>query len=53
MTVGLTMLKNGQGDAFVSAGSTGALLGAGTLLVKRIRGIRRAAMAPQIGRAHV
>lgn len=46
MTVGLTMLKNGEGDAFVSAGSTGALLSAGTLLVKRIRGIRRAAMAP-------
>lgn len=46
MTVGLTMLKNGEGDAFVSAGSTGALLSAGTLIVKRIRGIRRAAMAP-------
>ena len=48
MTVGLTMLKNGQGDAFVSAGSTGALLSAGTLLVKRVRGIRRAAMAPLV-----
>ena len=46
MTVGLTMLENGEGDAFVSAGSTGALLSAGTLLVKRVRGIRRAAMAP-------
>ena len=46
ITVGLTMLKNGEGDAFVSAGSTGALLSAGTLVVKRIRGIRRAAMAP-------
>ena len=46
MTVGLTMLKNGEGDAFVSAGSTGALLSSGTLLVKRVRGIRRAAMAP-------
>ena len=46
MTVGLTMLKNGEGDAFVSAGSTGALLSAGSLLVKRVRGIRRAAMAP-------
>lgn len=46
MTVGLNMLKNGEGDAFVSAGSTGALLSAGTLLVKRVRGIRRAAMAP-------
>lgn len=48
ITVGLNMLKAGEGDAFVSAGSTGALLSAGTLLVKRIRGIRRAAMAPVI-----
>ena len=46
LTVGLNLLKNGEGDAFVSAGSTGALLSAGTLLVKRVRGIRRAAMAP-------
>ena len=46
MTVGLTLLRGGVGDAFVSAGSTGALLSAATLLVKRIRGIRRAAMAP-------
>ena len=46
MTVGLTMLKDGEGDAFVSAGSTGALLAGATLLVKRIRGIRRAAMGP-------
>ena len=46
MTVGLTLLRDGVGDAFVSAGSTGALLSGATLLVKRIRGIRRAAMAP-------
>jgi len=48
LTVGMTMLKNGEGDAFVSAGSTGALLAGATLLVKRIRGIRRAAMGPVI-----
>ena len=48
MTVGLNLLKNGDGDAFVSAGSTGALLSAGTLIVKRVRGIRRAAMAPLV-----
>ncbi len=48
ITVGLNLLKSGEGDAFVSAGSTGALLAAGTLLVKRVRGIRRAAMAPVI-----
>ena len=46
LTVGLTMLKNGEGDAFISAGSTGALLAGATLLVKRIRGVRRAAMGP-------
>ena len=46
MTVGLTMLRDGKGDAFVSAGSTGALLAAATLITKRIKGIRRAAMAP-------
>ncbi len=58
MVVGLNMLKEGGGDAFVSAGSTGALLSAATLTVRRVKGIRRAAMAPQIptktgrGRAH-
>lgn len=46
LTVGLTMLKEGKGDAFVSAGSTGALLSAATLITKRIKGIRRAALAP-------
>lgn len=48
MTVGLNMLKDGGGDAFVSAGSTGALLSAATLLTKRIKGIRRAAMCPVV-----
>ncbi len=48
LTVGLNLLKSGAGDAFVSAGSTGALLGGATLLVKRIKGIRRAALAPVV-----
>ena len=48
LTVGLNLVKNGEGDAFVSAGSTGALLAGATLLVKRIKGIRRAAMAPVV-----
>ena len=48
MGVGLTMLRDGRADAMVSAGSTGALLTGATLIVKRIRGIRRAAMAPVI-----
>ena len=46
MVLGLKMLADGQADAFVSAGNTGALLSAATLLVKRIRGIRRAAFCP-------
>lgn len=46
MTVALNLLRDGEGDAVVSAGSTGALLTGATLIVKRIRGIRRAAMAP-------
>jgi len=51
VTVGMNLLKNGEADAFVSAGSTGALLSAATLIVKRVRGIRRAAMAPVIPNA--
>ena len=46
MVVGLKMLSDGQGDAFVSAGSTGALLTGATLIVKRVKGVRRAAMGP-------
>ena len=46
MIVGLRMLSEGEGDAFISAGSTGALLSGATLVVKRVRGIRRAAMGP-------
>ncbi|MDR2356735.1 MAG: phosphate acyltransferase PlsX [Oscillospiraceae bacterium] len=46
MSVGLRMLADGHGDAFVSAGSTGALLSGATLIVKRVQGIRRAALAP-------
>ena len=48
LTVGLNMVKNGEADGFVSAGSTGALLAGATLVVKRIRGLRRAALAPTI-----
>lgn len=48
MSVGLRALRDGLGDAFVSAGSTGALLSGATLIVRRIRGIRRAALSPVI-----
>ncbi len=46
LVLGARMLAQGGGDAFISAGNTGALLTAATLLVKRIRGIRRAAFSP-------
>ena len=46
MTVALRMLSEGRGDAVISAGSTGALLTGATLITGRIRGIRRAALAP-------
>ena len=46
MVVGMKMLAEGRGDAMVSAGSTGALLTCATLIAKRVKGIRRAAMGP-------
>ena len=45
MAVGLKMLASGEGDAFVSAGSTGAIVVGASLFVKRIKGIKRAALA--------
>jgi glycerol-3-phosphate acyltransferase PlsX len=46
MAVMLYKLRDGEADAAVSAGSTGALLSGATLVVKRVRGVRRAALAP-------
>ena len=46
MVVAFNMLKNGEGDAFVSAGSTGAFMAGGLLLVGRIKGIDRPALCP-------
>lgn len=46
MAVGLKAVGEGKGDAFVSAGSTGALVVGATFLAKRIKGIKRAALAP-------
>lgn len=48
MAVGLQLLKDGEGDAFVSAGSTGALVVGATFIVKRLKGIKRAALATVI-----
>ncbi len=44
MAVAFRMLKEDKADAFVSAGNSGAVLVGATLLVKRIRGIKRAAL---------
>ena len=40
------LLKDGEGDAVVSAGNSGAVLAGATLIVKRIPGVKRAAFAP-------
>ncbi|MBR7184323.1 MAG: phosphate acyltransferase PlsX [Clostridia bacterium] len=45
MSRGLHLLAEGQGDAFVSAGNTGALFTGATLIVRKIKGIQRAAIA--------
>lgn len=48
MAVGLRMLADGEGDAFVSAGPTGALLVGATLLVRRLPGVKRPALGTVI-----
>ncbi|MEG2174409.1 MAG: phosphate--acyl-ACP acyltransferase, partial [Oscillospiraceae bacterium] len=48
MAVGLRLLSEGQGDAFVSAGSTGALLMGATFVAKRLKGVRRPAIGTMI-----
>lgn len=48
MARGLQMLANGEGEAFVSAGSTGALVVGGTLIVKRLKGVKRPAIGTVI-----
>ncbi|MCT4544211.1 MAG: phosphate acyltransferase PlsX [Vallitalea sp.] len=45
---GLELVKEKKADAFVSAGSTGAILAGGTFIVGRIKGIERPALAPLI-----
>ena len=48
IVVALNLVKDGKCDAFVSAGSTGAVLAGGQLLVGRIRGVERPPLAPLI-----
>lgn len=45
IAVAANMLRNGEGDALLSCGSTGALLAAGLLIVGRIKGVHRPALA--------
>ena len=45
MAVGLKMLAEGKGDAFVSTGNTGALFAGASLIVRKVRGLRRPAIA--------
>lgn len=46
MAHGLKLLAQGEGDAFISAGNSGALVMGATFIVKRIKGIKRCAFAP-------
>lgn len=48
LAVGLKALRNGAGDAFVSAGSSGGLVTGATLITKRIKGIKRPAMTAML-----
>lgn len=48
IVVGLNMVKRGEADAFVSAGSSGAVLAGGQLIVGRAKGVERPPLAPLI-----
>jgi glycerol-3-phosphate acyltransferase PlsX len=48
IVVALNLVKSGEADAFVSAGSTGAVLAGGQLIVGRIKGVERPPLAPII-----
>ncbi|GAB5613594.1 phosphate acyltransferase PlsX [Faecalimonas hominis] len=48
IVVAMNMVKNGKADAFVSAGSSGAILVGGQVLVGRIKGVERPPLAPLI-----
>ncbi len=48
LAVGLQALRDGRGDAFLSAGSSGGLVTGATLLTRRIKGIKRPAMTAML-----
>jgi glycerol-3-phosphate acyltransferase PlsX len=52
LVVGLNLVHKGEADAFVSSGSTGAVLVGGQAIVKKIRGIHRAPLAPLLPTAN-
>ena len=52
IVVGMNLVKHGEADAFVSAGSTGAVLAGGQLLIGRLKGIERPPLAPLIPTAN-
>ena len=48
LVVGLNLVKNGEADGFVSAGSSGAVLVGGQVIVGRVKGVERPPLAPLI-----
>ena len=48
IVVGINLLKEKRGDAFISAGNTGAIVTASSIILKRIKGVKRAALAPVV-----
>ncbi|MGN1112403.1 MAG: phosphate acyltransferase PlsX [Acutalibacteraceae bacterium] len=46
MALGFELLAHGEGDAFISAGNSGALVMGATMIIKRIKGVKRPAFAP-------
>src|SRR5699024_6044161 len=48
LVAGLQMVRKGEADAFVSSGSTGAVLVGGQVIVRKIPGVERAPLAPLI-----
>ena len=46
IVVGMNLVKNGEGDVFLSAGSSGAIIAGATLIIRRAKNVERAALAP-------
>lgn len=46
LVVGMQLLKEGKGGCFITAGSTGATVVGATLIVRRIKGVKRPALCP-------